>query len=161
MISGNQTFDWLMGGPAFVRYQTLTELLGRPSTDSDVRAAREAMATDMLVLQLISDVNGWEDQYPITRHNDAVHPLHKLVFAADIGITRGELKPAIDAVLAHQADEGPFQVRIRIPKAFGGDDIPKWEWVATDAPLVMYALLKLGVNSKVVIKGCKPYPFTY
>jgi hypothetical protein len=111
------------------------------------------MHEDPLVRELIEEVNAWEDQRTITRHNDAVHPLHRLVFAADIGIDPGLLKPAIDSILSHRSPEGPFQLRIVIPKVFGGDDVPKWDWTATDAPLVLYALLRLGVQNEGVMHG--------
>jgi hypothetical protein len=42
---------------------------------------------------------------------------------------------------------------IEIPKAFGGDGVAKWDWVATDAPLVLFALLRLGVCNKNVMRG--------
>jgi hypothetical protein len=118
-----------------------------------VEAAYSDMLDDPLVKALVRDVNAWEEQYPITRHNDAVHPLHKLVFAAAIGVQAAELQPAIDSILAHQSPEGTFQVRIVIPKAFGGDDVPRWDWVATDAPLILYALLRLGIRDERVMRG--------
>jgi len=149
----NAPTDWLLEGPAFVRYRTLVDLMGKPATAAEVKAARLEMLADPLVKQLVADVNGWERQPTITRHNDAVHPLHKLVFAADIGLNRKELKPGVDSVLSHQAPEGPLQIKIVIPRAFGGDDVPRWDWVATDAPLVLYALLHLGVRNKRVMKG--------
>jgi hypothetical protein len=142
-----------MQGPAFVRHAALLDLMGKPATSREVRKLYAEMLEDPLVARLISEVNQWENQRPITRHNDAVHPLHKLVFAADIGVRKKELKPAIDSILAHQSEDGPFQVRIVIPKAFGGDDVPKWDWVATDAPLVLYALLRLGVRNRKVTRG--------
>ena len=144
---------WLLEGPAFVRYRTLVDVVGKPASSQLVRRAYAEMLADPLVGQLAEDVTQWAGQAPITRHNDAVHPLHKLVFAADIGVKRKDLRPAVDAVLAHQAPDGPFQVRIMIPPAFGGDGVARWDWVATDAPLVLFALLRLGVRNKRVMKG--------
>jgi hypothetical protein len=145
--------DWLMDGPAFVKYRTLVDLEGESESEKEVKKAYEEMLTDPLVAGLIAETNDWENQYTITRHNDAAHPLHKLVFLADIGIKKDALKPAINSIIAHQSPEGPFQIRIVIPRAFGGDDKPRWDWVATDAPLVLYSLLKLGIKDKSVMKG--------
>jgi len=145
--------DWLLSGPAFVRYRTLLDLMDKPKSHPDVKAAYAEMLADPLVDKLIADVNAWECQRAITRHNDAAHPLHKLVFLADIGLTRKQLAPAVNAIVAHQSKDGPFQVRIEIPKAFGGDGVAKWDWVATDAPLVLYSLLRLGVHNKKVFRG--------
>jgi hypothetical protein len=149
----NTPIDWLLGGPAFVRYRVLIDLLKKPENDPDVRTAYNVMLNDPLVKDLVNEVNRWEGQYVIKRHNDAAHPLHKLVFAASLGIGRRVLQPAVDSILSHQSDEGPFQIKIAIPRVFGGDDIPKWDWVATDAPLILYALLRLGVRMPEVMKG--------
>ena len=153
MKASAEIINWLQDGPAFIKYRTLLDLLDKPEDDLEVKKAYKEMLADPLVQQLITDVNDWENQYVIKRHNDAIHPLHKLVFASSIGIKKKELKPAIDSILSHQSPEGPFQIKIVIPKAFGGDDIPKWDWVATDAPLVLYSLLKLGIANKAVLKG--------
>lgn len=145
--------DWLLNGPAFVRYRTLLDLCNANPDDTDVESAYREMIDDPKVKALVETVNAWEEQRPITRHNDSVHPLHQLVFAASIGIRAEELSAGITSILSHQSEEGPFQVRIVIPKAFGGDDAPKWDWVATDAPLVLYALLRLGLRTPDVIAG--------
>ncbi len=145
--------DWLCSGPTFVKARTLADLMEEKETDKEVKKAYGEMIADPQILELIEEVNDWENQYVITRHNDAVHPLHKLVFLADIGVKREALKPALDSILSHQSEEGPFQIKIVIPKAFGGDDKPRWDWVATDAPLVLYALLKFGLRDKKVMKG--------
>lgn len=145
--------DWLLDGPAFVRYRTLTDLMDKSDTDGEVKAVYKEMMDDPLVKVLISEVSDWENQYVIKRHNDAAHPSHKLAFAAGLGIKKQVLKQGVDAVLSHQSPEGPFQVRIAIPKVFGGDDIPKWDWTATDAPILLYALLRLGMRTKKVMKG--------
>lgn len=154
MTSSNTApIDWLLQGPAFVRYRTLIDLAGKSPNDPRVKSAYDEMLGDPLVARLVAEANQWEEQYPITRHNNAKHLLHKLVFAADIGINREELKPAITAILAHQSPEGPFQIRIVVPKVFGGDDTPKWDWVATDAPLILFALLSMGIANNKVMKG--------
>lgn len=108
--------DWLLQGPAFVRYRTLIDLVGRPESDREVEAAYREMLADSLVVSLVRDINAWEKQYPITRHNDAVHPLHRLVFAAGIGIKGNELQEGIDAVLEHQSEQGPFKSASSFPR---------------------------------------------
>jgi hypothetical protein len=150
-----RSVEWLLEGPDFVRYRTLMDLEGLPASSPRVTSSCNAMVEDPLVAGLVAEVNGWERQPELTRHNDAGALLHKLVFCADIGVKRDALAPAIESILSHQSPEGPFQVRIRIPKAFGGDDVPKWDWVATDAPLVLYTLLRLGVRTKQVMRGVK------
>jgi len=107
--------------------------------------------------QIVEEVNRWETQRIITRHNDAAHVLHKLVFLADLGIPANVLEQGIEAILKHQSEEGPFQVRIMIPKAFGGDDKEDWNWVATDAPLIVYSLLRFGLQSEPRVQKAAEY----
>jgi len=141
-----KTADWLMAGPAFVRHRTLVDLLkGVVEVDDENELLRETVA-DPLVKRLITEVNDWQNQPPLKRHNDAAHPLHKLVFLAELGVGREVLAPAVGSILANQSPEGPFQVKSVLPKAYGGDDAEHWTWFACDAPLTSYALVKLGLG---------------
>lgn len=141
-----KTADWLLKGPAFVRHRALVDLLkGVVGMDDEDELLRETLA-DPLVARLVAEVNAWENQPPLKRHNDAAHPLHKLVFLAELGVGRGTLAPVVESILAHQSPEGPFQIKSVIPKAFGGDDVEHWTWFACDAPLTSYALVKLGLG---------------
>jgi hypothetical protein len=141
-----KTADWLLKGPAFVRYRTLEDLLkGVVEVDDEDSLRRETLA-DPLVKGLVAEVNDWENQPPLKRHNDASHPLHKLVFLAELGVGSEALAPAVESILAHQSPEGPFQIKSILPKAFGGDGVERWTWFACDAPLTSYALVKLGLS---------------
>lgn len=138
--------DWLLEGPGFVRYRTLLDLLNKPENDAEVKSAYSQMLVDPLVAALIAEVNDWGNQPALTNHRDAVHPLHKFAFLGGLGIKKDILKPAIEKILAHQSEDGAFQLRIALPKAFGGDGKAAWTWMACDAPLTLYALLRLGLG---------------
>jgi hypothetical protein len=141
-----KTADWLLAGPAFVRYRALADLFpSRREAGDEERLRREVLA-DPLVKRLVAEVNDWENQPPLKRHNDASHPLHKLVFLAELGVGAEALAPAVESILAHQSPEGPFQVRSVLPPAFGGDGVERWTWFACDAPLTSYALVRLGLG---------------
>jgi len=144
--------DWLMDGPAFIRYRTLLDLMDKPDTDPDVKKSYKEMLADPLVSSLISEVNDWENQPALTNHRNAVHPLHKLAFLAGLGVKKAELKAAIDSILSHQSDEGWFQLQIALPKAFGGDERSAWTWMACDAPLTLYSLVRLGFGKDRRVK---------
>ncbi|MBD3371584.1 MAG: hypothetical protein GF403_02580 [Candidatus Coatesbacteria bacterium] len=156
-----KTADWLMKGPAFIRYRTLKDLLpealGVDVGIDDEDALREEAAAEPLVAGLIDEVNAWEDQPPLKNHNNAAHPLHKLVFLAETGVDAVRLTPAVEAVMNHQSPEGPFQVRSILPKAFGGDGVERWTWFATDAPLTSYALVKLGLGDDERVRKSVDY----
>lgn len=147
-MSETPVVDWLLqSSEPWTRYRTLVDLLGRPEQDAEVQTARAATAAHPQVQALAAEVAAWPG-YAIRRHNDAGHPLHKLSVLADFGLRADDpaMAAAVEAVLAHQSAEGALQILINIPKAFGGDDQDHWAWVLCDAPVLVGALLALGVK---------------
>lgn len=143
---------WLLQGEPWVKYNTLTELLGKEG--SEAQAAKEAMMTHPLVKSLLHELRQWPS-YPLKRHNDANHPLHKLAVLADFGLKAGDpgMQDILEKVLSYQSPEGAFQLEILIPTHFGGSGNPEKMWMACDAPTILYSLLKMGVNHECVQKA--------
>lgn len=142
------TLDWLLTcDEPWTRYRTLIDLLDRPADDAEVIAAREAMLADARVQGLISQGATWGDR-PFKRHNDAGYPIYALSTLADFGLTADDpgMGVWVEAVMAHQAEEGPFQSLINIPKAFGGSGEDLWTWIVCDAPTLLYSLIAMGLG---------------
>ena len=148
--------DWLLSGPPWVQYRTRLDLLGQSERSKDVQAARQAMLDQPQVQALVSELAEWPGP-PLTRHNDANHLLHKLTFIADLGLraTDPGVDRIVDRVLAHQAAEGVFQVKVNIPTHFGGTGKDQFAWMLCDAPSIVYALAKLGVKDRRVKVAAK------
>jgi len=137
--------NWLLdSSEPWTRYHARLELLDQPESDPQVQTERESMLADLRVRGLIAEA-AWPG-YALQRHNDARHPLHKLSVLADFGLHSGDpgIDTLLEAILAHQSVEGAFQSLVSIPAAFGGSGKAEWAWLACDAPLLLYALLKLG-----------------
>ncbi len=117
----------------------------------NMKEVRSRTLSDPRVAAMITDLQQWPGN-PLRTHKDFTHPIHKLSFLVELGLTRED--PGLDVVysriLASQSPEGPFQVLIDIPKSFGGPGRPENGWILSDAPLVAYCLLKL--NGAVVTK---------
>jgi hypothetical protein len=141
----NETIKWMLEGPAWIRYNVLTNLLGKNRDDPQVKVAYREMLKDPNIISLLEDIKNWE-QSVLKRHNDAKHPLHKLSFLADIGISSQEpaILSAIQIIRKHQSEEGPFQILSNYPTNFGGSGIDDWLWCLCDAPLILYSLIKFG-----------------
>lgn len=138
--------EWLLQGEPWVQYNTLKDLLGKKGDAPDVIKAKKALLTHPHVQQLITTVTDWPP-YPLKRHNDANHPLHKLAVLADFGITVTDgIDTLCQKVLSHQV-EGAFQIPMVIPTHFGGSGTPELLWMACDTPVILYALLKMGVKA--------------
>lgn len=143
----NPLAPWLLEGPAWVQYRARVDVLGQNENHSDVIAARQAMLTDPQVRALIQTAA----QLPttiLTSHKSAGHPLHQLVFLADLGLRMDDLgmKPLVARILKHQSADGMFQVPMNIPKHFGGSGKDEFAWALCDAPLLAYALVKFGLG---------------
>jgi hypothetical protein len=146
--------DWLLeSDEPWTHYRTLVDLLGQPEDDPEVQAARTEMLAHPQVAGLIDKAATWPG-YALKRHNDAKHPIYALSTLADFGVRASDvppvggigMPPVIEAVTAHQSEEGAFQTRVRLYKRFGGIDGERWTWMACDAPTLVYALLAFGLG---------------
>ncbi|MFZ5809307.1 MAG: hypothetical protein ACOY16_08500 [Chloroflexota bacterium] len=141
--------EWLLEGPAWIEFRTRCDLLGQPAEDPQVQTARRSMLVDDQVQYLLAELAAWEGEV-ISNHKSAGQPFHKLTFIADLGLSASD--PGISSIVSrlfeHVSSEGPFQVRMNIPKHFGGTGQDQWAWALCDAPLWVYSLLKLGLEDQ-------------
>jgi hypothetical protein len=149
--------QWMLDGPAWIRYNVLINLLDRKRESPQVISAYNDMLNDPKIVSLLADVQDWEHTL-LKRHNDASHPIHKLSFLADIGIFSQEpgIQSAIKKILKHRSEEDPFQVFSNYPTNFGGSGLDEWLWYLCDAPLTIYILIKFGLcNNKSVLSALR------
>ncbi len=150
--------DWLLAGEPWVEYRARVDLLRQPEDESQVVTARQAMLAHPQIQALLTELAAWPGP-PLKRHNDASHLLHKLAFVADLGLRVGD--PGVDdivaRVLAHQSAQGPFQVVVNIPTHFGGRGKDEANWALCDAPLLLYALVKLGLGDDARVQAAVAY----
>src|SRR5512139_2868006 len=152
----NVPLEWLLNGSPCVQYRTRLDLLGETERSKDVKAARQAMLDHPQVQALIGELRDWPGP-TLNRHNDASHPLHKLIFLADLGLRASDpgVDRIVEQVLDHQSAEGVFQVKVNIPTHFGGTGKDQFAWMLCDAPSIVYALVKLGVKDRRVKAAAK------
>jgi hypothetical protein len=84
---------------------------------------------------------------------------HKLGFLADIGCRHDDpgISPVVERILDNQSLEGPFTVPINIPSGFGGDGLDHQTWMLTDAPMVLSALIRLGLGGDARVEKAVAY----
>ena len=154
----NEVVDWLLEGEPWVEYRTRVDLLRQPEDTPQVAAARRTMLTHPQIQALLTELAEWPGP-PLKRHNDATHLLHKLAFVADVGLRLGDLgvDPVIERVLTYQSAQGPFQIVVNIPTHFGGSGQDEANWALCDAPLVLYALVKLGLGDDARVQAAVEY----
>jgi hypothetical protein len=139
---------WLLEGEPWIEYRTRRDLLHQPEADLQVKAARKAMIESAPLRDLVTELGGWPGTV-IASHKSAGQPFHKLTFLADVGLTASD--PGMDIIIArileHQSAEGPFQLSANIPEHYGGTGVDTWGWALCDAPLIVYALAKFGLQN--------------
>ncbi|MBN2256626.1 MAG: hypothetical protein JW704_02230 [Anaerolineaceae bacterium] len=139
--------DWLLEGPAWVAYRARLDLMGISEQAPEGLAVRSAMLADPAVRQLVCDLDEWPG--PAIKSHKATMLYHKLGFLADIGCRHDDpgIHKVIEVILGNQSPEGPFTVPINIPIAFGGDGEIHQTWMLTDAPMLLSALIRLGLGA--------------
>ena len=90
----------------------------------------------------------------VKNHKDPDLPIHKLLFLLDIGFDTDvtEMQTAIDKIMENKDGNGVYQSLTNIPKHFGGSGEDGFGWCLCDAPLLLLALLKAGVDYEKHIK---------
>ncbi len=150
--------DWLLQGEPWIVYRTRRDLLGETESEAAVKEARTAMLEDPDVRGLVRDLKKWPGTV-IASHKSAGQPFHRLTFLSDLGLRTSD--PGIDVIvkriLAHRAAEGPFQLPVNIPVAYGGSGRQTWAWALCDAPLSVYALNKFGLESEPAVRAAAAY----
>ena len=122
------------------------------SSYRNFKEIRENTLGDVRISSIISELKHWPC-YEIQNHKNVDHPIHKLSFLAELGfnVTDPGIRQILTKVLSHQSEEGPFDILINIPKKFGGTGEAKFAWVMSDAPVIVYSVMKLndGSNAKI------------
>ena len=150
--------DWLLEGEPFIEYRTRRDLLGQSENEPQVLSVRKAMLASPPVQNLVVELSGWPGTV-ISSHKSASQPFHKLTFIADLGLTADD--PGIDTIVAqilkHQSVEGPFQLSTNIPAQYGGTGRVLSAWALCDAPLIVYALTKFGLQDNPAVRAASGY----
>lgn len=139
--------EWLLEGEPWIEYRARLDLLGQSESNPQVRAARESMLANSQLQSLLNELSGWPGTV-ISSHKSASQPFHKLTFIADLGFKASDPKMnvIIERILGHRSAEGPFQLSANIPTHYGGSGKEQWAWALCDAPLIVYALEKFGLQ---------------
>lgn len=139
----------LKASEPWVVYRTLRDLLDRPESDTSVIKARADMISHPLVVQLLTELQLWPGKV-LNSHKSAGQLYHKLGFALDLGICLSDdhIRSVADKMTKNRSEEGLLQLPTRISAAHGGSGQDLWAWALCDAPLLMSALLRLGLKDE-------------
>ena len=137
--------DWL-------KYAILLHLFHE--TKETLGEIRKTALMDERIQNYLSSVANFHGSL-VTNHKNPDLPIHKLMFLLDLGFDTEvpEIKTAIDAILQHRDEHGIYQSMTNVPKHYGGAGVDVFSWCLCDAPLLLLALLKSGMNYHEYIKS--------
>jgi hypothetical protein len=143
----DKTIEWLLQGDPWIEHRTRIDLLEQAETDPQVIAARKAMLADAKIQSLLAELTDWPG-IVLNSHKSANQPFHKLAFLADLGLHVSDppIKKIAKKVMEHQSAQGPFQLTMNIPSHFGGSGKDEWAWALCDAPVIVAALIQMGLS---------------
>ena len=152
------TIEWLLEGEPFIEYRTRVDLLGQSENEPEVIQARKGMISQPGIQSILQELKNWPGTV-LSSHKSASQPFHKLTFIADLGLTKQDLevKEIVQKVFEHKSDEGPFQLPTNVPKHFGGSGKNEWAWALCDAPVIIYALAKFGLEENEQVQKAVRY----
>jgi len=154
----NVPIDWLLEGDAWIQYRARRDLLGQAEVEPEVAAARAVMLADLRVVALLVGLADWPGEV-IASHKSAGQPFHRLTFLADLGLRVDDpgVEPIVTRILAGQTPEGPFGLPMNISEGHGGSGQAVSGWALCDAPLVVYALVKFGLEKEPAVQRAIDY----
>lgn len=136
--------DWL-------KYAIQLNLLHAKKEDQT--ALLQSALQDAKIQTALSDVASFH-QTVVSNHKNPMLPLHRILFLLDLGFDADipEIRTAMEAIMAHKDSNGVYQSITNIPKVFGGTGEDVFSWSLCDAPSLLLALLKAGVDYEKHIK---------
>lgn len=135
----------------WLKYAICEQLLCKPK--DEIIELRETALADSRIQNCLNDVASFHSTL-VTNHKNPDLPIHKLLFLLDLGFNTyiPEIKVSVDEILKHQDNNGVYQSLTNIPKHYGGEGVNMFSWCLCDAPLLLLALLKAGVDYPKYIK---------
>jgi hypothetical protein len=149
----DEVIDWLLEDHVWLQYRTRLDLLNKSEDDKEVVDIKESLLDDPQICELVNMFQKWPGD-ALRRHNDAKHLIHKLVFVADLGLTKDTLSinNVAKEILNQQSEEGQFQTLLHIHERYGGSGRDELNWMLCDSPLLLYFLIKVGYGDNEQIK---------
>jgi len=150
-----EVIKWLLEGDPWVVYHTRIDLLHEDRESLQVQKAHNEIMVHENILRLIAELTSWPGE-ALRNHKSSGSLLHKLTFLADLGFRSDDpqIAPILQKIKSNAAEEGPFQIMVNIPKAFGGTGEDGLSWMLCDASSTLYALAEMGeVDDKSVVSA--------
>lgn len=138
-------------GEIWLQYATKINILNERK--ESLEDLRQQVLSDPKIRAYLNDITDYHSIL-VSNHKNPDLPIHKLLFLLDIGLYTevSEIQIAVEKIMEHKDSNGVYQSLTNIPKHFGGSGEDMFGWCLCDAPLLLYALLKAGIDYEKHIK---------
>jgi len=138
-------------GDIWLQYATRMHML--EESKEDMADLKLQALSDPKIKAYLNDITDFHSIL-VSNHKNPDLPIHKLLFLLDIGFTTdvSEIQTAVDKIMENKDSNGIYQSLTNIPKHFGGSGEDLFGWCLCDAPLLLFALLKSGIDYNKHIK---------
>jgi hypothetical protein len=138
-------------GDTWLQYSTRLNIL--KENKDRLTELRLQTLSDPKIKTYLSDITNYHNIL-VRNHKDPDLPIHKLLFLLDIGLDTNvsEIQVAIEKIMENKDNNGVYMSLINIPKHFGGSGENTFGWCLCDAPLLLLALFKAGIDYEKYIK---------
>ncbi|MDD2491223.1 MAG: hypothetical protein PHV12_03405 [Bacteroidales bacterium] len=147
-----KNFDYLLSiSEAWLQYAIKYNILNE--SKENIGTLKSKALQDEKIRGYLNDIIEFHNIL-VSNHKNPDLPIHKLLFLLDIGFDRTlpEIQSAIEEIMKYKDEQGVYQSLTNIPKHFGGRGEDTFGWCLCDAPLLLLALLKSGIDYELHIK---------
>lgn len=141
-----QVIDYLLSnGEVWLQYAIRSN---QPDEQKDgLINLKNMVLQDKRVKSYLEDITNFHSLL-VSNHKNPELPIHKLLFLLDIGLDNSvpQIEMAINQILKHKDINGVYQSLTNIPEHFGGNGKDTFGWCLCDAPLLLLALVKSGID---------------
>ena len=141
----------LENGEPWLQYAVRLNILNERK--DDLTELRTQALSEPKIKAYLNDIADYHSIL-VSNHKNPDLPIHKLLFLLDLGFDTDvpEIQTAIERIMEHKDCNGVYKSLTNIPKHFGGNGEDTFGWCLCDAPLLLLALLKAGIDYEEHIK---------
>lgn len=146
----------LESGDAWLQYAARINLL--KENKEDLMDLRQRALSDANIRAYLNDITDFHGIL-VSNHKNPDLPIHKLLFLLDVGFDTDvpEIRSAVERIMEHKDGNGVYLSLTNVPVHFGGSGEDVFAWCLCDAPLLLYALAKAGVDYEEHIRQGADY----
>lgn len=148
--------NWLQECEPYIQYAVRKNILKQ--NKNELRELKSSVLSDIRIQKYLNDVANFNATL-VTNHKNPDIPIHKLIFLLEVGldIDIPQIGMAIQQILKNKDENGVPKSMTNVPKHFGGSGEDTLAWALCDAPLMLYALLKAGIDYDTHLKDGVEY----